>query len=88
MVELSTDLSETFGVNRPIPSGSGDGMDTDLGAAPVLFKPVGCPALLVANDESGELIVWRQDQLGKGPYARIPLSDGEDAFVGAPSWRS
>ncbi len=63
-----------------------DGEDIDLGAAPVLFKPNGCPALLAANDKNGELIVWRQDRLDKGPYARIPLSDGVDAFVGAPSW--
>jgi hypothetical protein len=84
MVELSADLSETFGVNRPIASVEGE--DVDLGAAPVLFKPVGCPALLAANDKSGDLVVWRQDGLAKGPYARIPLSDGVDAFVGAPSW--
>jgi hypothetical protein len=84
MVELSADLSETVGANRPI--ASGDGTDTDLGAAPVLFKPIGCPALLAANDKSGDLVIWRQDALDKGPYARIPLSDGEDAFVGAPSW--
>lgn len=84
MVELSADLSETFGVNRPIAAADGD--DIDLGAAPVLFKPAGYPALLAANDKSGELVVWRQDALAKGPYARIPLSDGVDAFVGAPSW--
>jgi hypothetical protein len=84
MVELSADLSETFGVDRPVTSV--DGEDIDLGAAPVLFKPSGCPALLAANDKNGELIVWRQDALDKGPYARIPLSDGVDAFVGAPSW--
>ena len=41
MVELSADLSETFGVNRPIESV--DGEDIDLGAAPVLFKPIGLP---------------------------------------------
>jgi PQQ-like domain len=84
MVEISTDLSETFGVNRPIASVAGE--DVDLGAAPVLFKPTGCPALLAANDKSGDLVVWRQDALAKGPYARIPLSDGVAAFVGAPSW--
>jgi hypothetical protein len=84
MVELSADLSETVGVNRPI--ASGDGTDTDLGAAPMLFKPSGCPALLAANDKSGDLIIWRQDALDDGPYARIPLSDGLSAFVGAPSW--
>jgi hypothetical protein len=84
MVELSADLSETFGVDRPIAAVAGD--DVDLGAAPVLFKPIGCPALLAANDKSGDLVVWRQDALAKGPYARIPLSDGVAAFVGAPSW--
>jgi hypothetical protein len=84
MVELSADLSETFAVDRPV--ASVDGEDIDLGAAPVLFKPNGCPALLAANDKNGELIVWRQDAVGQGPYARIPLSDGVDAFVGAPSW--
>ena len=84
MVELSANLSETIGVDRPI--ATGDGMDTDLGAAPMLFKPVGCPALLAANDKSGDLVIWRQDALDNGPYARIPLTDGEAAFVGAPSW--
>lgn len=84
MVELSSDLSETVGVNRPLESVNGE--DIDLGAAPVLFKPAGCPALLAANDKSGQLIVWRQDALAQGPVARIPLSDGVDAFVGAPSW--
>ncbi|MDX6442399.1 MAG: hypothetical protein QOE43_2128 [Gaiellaceae bacterium] len=84
MVELSADLSETVGVNRPIESV--DGTDTDIGAAPMLFKPIGCPALLAANDKSGDLLIWRQDALDKGPYARIPLSDGLVAFVGAPSW--
>ncbi len=84
MVELSTDLSETFGVDRPLASVEGE--DVDIGAAPVLFKPAGCPALLAANDKSGQLVVWRQDALAKGPYALIPLSDGLDAFVGAPSW--
>ena len=84
MVEISPDLSEIFGVDRPVESV--DGEDIDLGAAPVLFKPNGCPALLAANDKDGDLVVWRQDSLAKGPTARIPLSDGVDAFVGAPSW--
>jgi hypothetical protein len=84
MVELSADLSETVGADRPI--ATGDGTDTDLGAAPMLFKPIGCPALLAANDKSGDLVIWRQDALDQGPYARIPLSDGVTAFVGAPSW--
>jgi outer membrane protein assembly factor BamB len=84
VVELTSDLSEVVGANRP--PDALPGADIDIGAAPVLFKPEGCPALLAANVKSGELIVWRQDGLARGPYARIPVGDGVDAFVGAPSW--
>lgn len=84
MVELSSDLSQLIGTDRAPDAVAGGGID--IGAAPVLFTPVGCPVLLAANVKSGELLVWRQDALTRGPYARIPLSDGVDAFVGAPSW--
>jgi outer membrane protein assembly factor BamB len=84
MVELTPDLSEVVASDRPSSAAPGD--DTDLGAAPVLFHPRGCPALLAANSKSGELLVWRQDRLTRGPFASIPLSDGVSAFVGAPSW--
>ena len=82
MVELSTDLSEVFASVRPASATPGE--DTDLGAAPVLFRPTRCPALLAANSKSGELLVWRQDRMTLD--ARIPLSDGIYAFVGSPSW--
>jgi hypothetical protein len=84
MVELSPDLSQVIGWDRP--PGAAAGGDTDLGAAPVLFQPDGCPPLLAANDKDGDLLVWRQNALGAGPVDRIPLSDGIAAFVGAPSW--
>jgi hypothetical protein len=84
MVELTSDLSETLGTNRPILETAGE--DVDLGAAPVLFHPRGCSPLLAANSKSGQLLVWRQDDLQRGPVARLSLSDGVDAFVGAPSW--
>jgi len=82
MVELSTDLSEVFASNRPASATQGE--DTDIGAAPVLFQPSRCPALLAANSKSGELLVFRQDRMTL--HADIPLSDGIDSFVGAPSW--
>ena len=82
MVELSTDLSEVFASNRPASATPGE--DTDIGAAPVLFQPTRCPALLAANSKSGELLVWRQDRMTL--HADIPLSDGINSFVGAPSW--
>jgi hypothetical protein len=82
MVELSTDLSEVFASARP--TSAAEGEDTDIGAAPVLFQPARCPALLAANSKSGELLVWRQDRMTL--HADIPLSDGIYSFVGAPSW--
>lgn len=84
MVELTPDLSRVVAAARS--PGSQPGGDTDIGAAPVLFHPKGCPALLAANSKAGELLVWRQDRLARGAYLRIPLSDGVSAFVGAPSW--
>jgi hypothetical protein len=83
MVQLTPDLSEVVASYRPVSATPGD--DVDLGAAPVLFHPLGCPAYLAANSKSGELLVWRQDRL-TSLVARIALSDGKHAFVGAPSW--
>lgn len=84
LVQLTADLSEVVAADRP--ASATPGQDTDLGAAPVLFQPRNCPALLAANSKSGELLVWRQARLARGLHARIPLSDGVSAFVGAPSW--
>jgi hypothetical protein len=55
MVELTPDLSEVVASDRPESAVPGE--DTDLGAAPVLFHPQGCPAALAANAKSGELLV-------------------------------
>ena len=70
MVELTPDLSEVVASDRP--ESAVPGQDTDLGAAPALFRPQGCPALLAANAKSGELLVWRQQSLGRGPSAAHP----------------
>jgi len=59
---------------------------TTLAGGVVAARPRGCPPLLAANSKSGELLVWRQDRLARGRHARIGLSDGVSAFVGAPSW--
>ena len=84
MVQLTPDLSRVLGSDRP--SGATPGADIDLGAAPVLFHPQGCPALLAANDKDGELLIWRQNAVGAGIYARVALADSVDPFVGTPSW--
>jgi outer membrane protein assembly factor BamB len=84
VVELTPDLSEAVTSDRPADSTPGN--DVDFGAAPVLFDPSKCPAMLAANSKSGDLLVWRRDRLGRSLHSRIALSDGTSAFVGAPSW--
>ena len=84
IVQLTPDLSETVASFRDVDATPGD--DIDFGAAPVLFTPSKCSAMLAANQKSGELLVWRQDRLGRTLHARIALSDGTASFVGAPSW--
>lgn len=84
MVETDLALDHVLGASRP--PGAIPGADIDLGSAPVLFQPKGCPALLAANDKDGTLVLWRQGNLAAGVYQRIALGDGAFPFVGAPSW--
>jgi outer membrane protein assembly factor BamB len=85
--EAVVELSPSFKVlafDRPfVPSAA---EDTDLGGAPVLFEPHGCPPLAAVNGKAGALYVWRRDHLGAGPFLSLPLSDGTTAFVGEPAW--
>jgi outer membrane protein assembly factor BamB len=84
MVQVTVGLDRLVGTSRP--PGAIPDADIDLGSAPVLFQPKGCPALLAANDKDGTLLIWRQGDLGAGVYQRIALGDGAFPFVGAPSW--
>lgn len=85
LVKLAPDLS-VVDWDRPDPvAGTAD---EDVGAAPLLFQPPGCPPLAAANDKNGTLYVWRRDDLAAGPLVALPMSDGIDAFVGEPSWSS
>jgi len=83
VVKLAPDLSVAdWDRPDPVPGTA----DDDLGAAPLLFQPRGCPPLAAANDKNGTLYVWRRDRLADGPLVTVPASDGVDAFVGEPSW--
>jgi outer membrane protein assembly factor BamB len=85
LVKLTPDLT-VADWDRPEPVEGA--ADEDLGAAPLLFQPPGCPPLAAANDKDGMLYIWRRDDLAAGPLQALPLSDGVDAFVGEPSWSS
>ena len=60
--------------------------DQDFGAAPLLFRPRGCPPLAAANNKSGYAFVWRRSKIADGPFVRFGLGDAVAEFIGSPSW--
>ena len=83
VVALTSDISSVLDSNDP---GVPDTGDSDFGAAPLLFHPTACPPLAAANNKDGALYVWNRNQLSAGPILRLPLGDGQAAFVGSPAW--
>ena len=84
IVALTPDLSSVLDADAPSLPTTGD---DDYGAAPVLFQPRGCPPLAAMNNKIGALYIWNRQSLHTGLFVPpIPLSDGINAFVGAPSW--
>ena len=84
IVALSADLATVLDSNLPrtVP----DKGDSDFGAAPLLFRPPGCPPLAAANNKNGSLFVWNRRRLSAGPIAELRLGDDSTAFIAAPSW--
>jgi outer membrane protein assembly factor BamB len=84
IVALAPDLSSVLDNDEPVLPAT---EDDDFGAAPVLFQPRGCPPLAAMNNKIGSLYLWNRTKLSAGPIVQpIALSDGVNAFVGAPSW--
>lgn len=84
IVALAPDLSKVIDSNLPatVPKTG----DSDFGAAPLLFRPPGCPPLAAANNKDGNLYVWNRRRLGAGPIAAIRLGNDSTAFIAQPSW--
>jgi outer membrane protein assembly factor BamB len=83
VVSLPPNLSSVLDSNDP---GIPETGDSDFGAAPLLFHPTACPPLAAANNKDGALYVWNRNKLSDGPILRLPLGDGQAAFVGSPGW--
>jgi outer membrane protein assembly factor BamB len=83
VVELTPSLG-VLGSNKPSLIGS----DVDFGATPVLFKPAGCPATLVAaKNKSGVLFVYAEGGLNRGYRQRLQIASVKDwRFNGLPAW--
>ena len=85
MVELSADLSETF-ARRP-PASPRSTVRTSISVPhPCSSSRAGARRCSPRTTRTATSSSGGRTALAKGPYARIPLSDGVDAFVGAPSW--
>lgn len=84
IVELSADLSTVIDHNYPpnMPVMT----DSDFGATPLLFQPVGCPALLAAINKSGAFVLYNRTNLAAGPTQQITMSGTGDRFRGVPSY--
>jgi outer membrane protein assembly factor BamB len=65
------------------------GVDVDYGSTPVLFQPPGCPRLLVAENKSGQLVVYDRDNLAAGPWQTIGVATStKSMFVGDAAYSS
>jgi outer membrane protein assembly factor BamB len=63
------------------------GQDVDYGATPLLFQPPGCPAMLVAKNKSGVLVVFDRDTIAQGPVQTLQVADqGDSEFNGIPAY--
>jgi outer membrane protein assembly factor BamB len=65
------------------------GQDVDYGATPLLFQPPSCPAMLVAKNKSGVLVVYDRNSIASGPVQKIQVADpGNLQFNGIPAYSS
>jgi hypothetical protein len=62
--------------------------DQGFGATPVLFKPIGCPAMLAVNSKDSYTYVWRRAAIAAAPVLRLKLgTDGaNNTFYAQPTW--
>lgn len=84
IVELSADLNTVIASN--FPTNMPFMYDSDFGATPLLFQPVGCPPLLAAVNKSGAFVLYNRTNIAAGPTQEITMSDTGDVLRGVPSY--
>jgi outer membrane protein assembly factor BamB len=87
VVHLSPDLMVLASVPQLDTNPSALG-DQGFGSTPVLFKPVGCPALLAVNSKDSYTYVWRRASITSAPVLRMKLGESGKAntFYAEPTW--
>jgi outer membrane protein assembly factor BamB len=84
VVELSPDLNTVIASN--FPPNMPFMFDSDFGATPLLFQPVGCPPLLAAVNKSGAFILYDRTNISAGPIQEITMASTGSEFRGVPSY--
>jgi len=87
IVHLTPSLKVLGSVREPDSNPSVLG-DQGFGGTPVLFKPVGCPAMLAVNSKDLYTYVWRRDAITAAPVLRLRLgqSGSGNTFYAQPTW--
>jgi len=73
VVRLSSSLVRQAIDKPPLTGG-----DVDFGASPMLFQPPSCPLMLVVENKSGILLLYRAGSIGSGPVQRLQVADVND----------
>jgi outer membrane protein assembly factor BamB len=61
-----------------------DGRDVDFGSTPVLYKaPGSCGPQLMAENKSGEILVYNRNHIDRGPVDRLHISTDDLIGVGS-----
>lgn len=84
IVQLSADLSTVIAHNYP--PAMPVMFDSDFGATPMLFQPIGCPPLLAALNKSGAFVLYNRSNVGAGPIQIVNMGQTSDEMRGVPAY--
>jgi outer membrane protein assembly factor BamB len=84
VVELSADLGTVIAAN--FPPNMPFMFDSDFGATPLLFQPIGCPPLLAAVNKSGAFVLYNRTNISAGPMQEIVMASTGSQFRGMPAY--
>jgi hypothetical protein len=89
VVEISSNLATVIASNRPIAQSiyASTG-DIDQQGTPIVFTPAGCPTMVAGQGKSGELTLYTEASLAKGPVAQYQMgpSGPGGSFLGEPAY--
>jgi hypothetical protein len=89
VLELSNNLSAVLASNHPVAQSIyAYANDVDEQGTPVVFTPTGCGAMLAVQGKAGQLTLYDESAISKGPIAQYQMgpASGTDYFIGEPAY--